>query len=112
MFKWFGKIFGSEKVIDAGIKGIDAIWFTNEEKAEAHKEFLKLYEPYKLAQRLIALIITIPYVLCVLILFGMYIAGLEVVPAVDFLNELLGIPFMMIIAFYYAGSLPIPKMKK
>ena len=29
-----GKLFGSDKVIDAGISGIDKVFYTDEEKAE------------------------------------------------------------------------------
>ena len=61
MFGIFKKLFGSEKVIDSGINAIDAMVFTDEEKSNAKMAFLKLYEPYKVAQRYIALILTIPY---------------------------------------------------
>ena len=62
-------IFGSDSVIDAGINGIDALVFTDEEKSTAKMKFLKLYEPYKLAQRLLALILAIPYAVAWMITF-------------------------------------------
>ena len=55
------KIFGSDKIIDAGIKSIDAMVYTDEEKSDKKALFLKLYEPYKLAQRYLALIFCVPY---------------------------------------------------
>lgn len=57
MFDIFKKIFGSKSVIDAGIKGIDALVFTGEEKANLHLKFLKLYEPFKLAQRVLSFMV-------------------------------------------------------
>lgn len=51
----WGKLFGSDSYIDAGIKGIDAMVFTDEEKSSKKLLFLKLYEPFKLAQRYLAM---------------------------------------------------------
>jgi len=34
----FSKIFGSDTVIEGAVKGIDKVFFTDEEKADAHKE--------------------------------------------------------------------------
>ena len=39
----WSSIFGSDKIIDAGISGIDAMVFTDEEKSSAKMRFLKLY---------------------------------------------------------------------
>ena len=51
----WNSLFGSDKIIDAGINGIDQMVFTDEEKSSAKMKFLKLYEPFKLAQRYIAM---------------------------------------------------------
>ena len=51
-----GKIFGSDKVIDSAISGIDKVWFTDEEKAELHLKFLDRYKPFALAQRSLAMV--------------------------------------------------------
>lgn len=51
----WSSLFGSNKIIDAGINGIDQMVFTDEEKSLAKMKFLKLYEPFKLAQRYIAM---------------------------------------------------------
>ena len=52
MWTILGTIFGSKKVVDASISGIDKLVFTNEEKADTHLKFLEAYKPFKLAQRL------------------------------------------------------------
>ena len=56
------KLFGSDKIIDAGINGIDAMIFTDEEQSKAKMAFLKLYEPFKLAQRYLAMTFCPAYV--------------------------------------------------
>ena len=60
---FFGKLFGSDKVVSAGISAIDAMVHTDEEKVKEKMAFLKLYEPYKIAQRYIAFIVCVPYML-------------------------------------------------
>lgn len=61
----WGKLFGSDKVIggvvDGVYNGVDKLAFTTEEKAEYFHKMLKLYEPFKIAQRLLACIFGIPY---------------------------------------------------
>lgn len=64
----FGRLFGSDKVIDAGISGLDKMFYTSEEKAEDKLraaswkiKMLGAYEPFKVAQRLLALTFAIPY---------------------------------------------------
>ncbi len=100
---FFSKLFGNDKIIEAGISGIDALVFTDEEKSNAKMQFLKLYEPYKLAQRYLALIYSIPYALSWLVTF---IASFVV--DVTLQMELLkGDAFyinIVILSFYFGGG--------
>ena len=64
---FWSKLFGSDKIISAGINTIDKIVYTDEEKADNKLSLLKLYEPFKLAQRLLAVIYSIPYAICWLV---------------------------------------------
>lgn len=59
---FWGKLFGADNVVDAAIKTGDAIFYTDEEKADYKLNLLKAYEPFKLVQRYLALIVFIPYV--------------------------------------------------
>jgi len=43
---FFGRIFGSDSVIDGAINGIDKVWFTDEEKSDYHLKMLASYEPF------------------------------------------------------------------
>ena len=69
----FGKIFGSKNVVDTMIKGayngLDKAILTNEERLDIHMKFLKLYEPFKLIQRILVMIYCIPYMFCWLATF-------------------------------------------
>jgi len=100
-----GKIFGSSDVIDAGIKAVDALVFTDEEKSKAKLALLKSYEPFKIAQRYLSLIFSALFSLAfvtalLLSLFGMsYKPVLEVVTAFS-----LGQIMTVIIGFYFLGG--------
>lgn len=106
-----GKLFGSEKVIDSAANGIDKVFFTNQEKSEQWLDTLKAYEPFKLAQRLIALIVTIAYVsvwlICaILMVLGMWLdTSMELSKTLAEWNyNTLGLPFTLILSFYFAGG--------
>lgn len=123
----FSKIFGTEKVIDAGISAIDKSFYTEEEKAEHHIkvagikiDLLKAYEPFKLAQRLIAFMVGIPFVAIHAIIFLIQLillmlalrygsesydfAMTQLDLMVDRNNQTLGEPFAWIVGFYFFGG--------
>ena len=106
----WSSLFGSDKLIDAGINGIDAMVFTDEEKSSAKMKFLKLYEPYKIAQRWLALVVSIPYVSMWFITGLIYIADIFTVKELDtskimgFLNGDMGSAFILVLSFYFAGG--------
>lgn len=106
----WSSLFGSDKIIDAGINGIDAMVFTDEEKSSAKMKFLKLYEPYKIAQRWLALVVTIPYVSLWFLVGVIYIADIFMVKDLDtskimtYLNGDMGSAFILILSFYFAGG--------
>lgn len=99
------KLFGSEKVIDGVMRGADALAYTPEEKAEMHSRLLKLYEPFKLAQRLLALTFCVPYAAAWLITFGAsFSADMNVSLQLDLLNGDIGNIVLMIVIFYFGGG--------
>ena len=99
----FSKLLGTDKVVDAGIKGIDAIFYTDQEKAENKKAFLKLYEPFKLAQRYLALVFSIPYVLMVVVTFGASFF-MDVTVQKELLMGDIGTIVGIIVGFYFLGG--------
>lgn len=121
----FAKLFGSEKIIDAGISGIDKAFYTAEEKSEddlkriaLKMQFMKLYEPFKIAQRYLALMTGIPFVsLHVIVAVNWILAVWLVADKVryefvtdqlhiiaEMNNTTLGEPFAIILFFYFLGG--------
>lgn len=107
---FIGRLFGSQKAIDAGISGLDKIFYTDEEKAENKLKaapwkikLLKAYEPFKLAQRILAITYSVPYILAWV---SCYIASFWI--NVDVQKEILGgqIAYIniTIIGFYFGGG--------
>jgi hypothetical protein len=113
-------LFGNENVIkkaaDGIYNGVDAAFYTNEEKASGFLNLLKGYEPFKIAQRLLMLVVTIPYVLiwvlCALLIMSSgfvasdtgagLIEAAKVTGAMN--NDTLGIPVSLVVAFYFGGG--------
>lgn len=112
----FAKLFGSDKIIDAGIKAGDAIFFTDQEKADWKIRLLKAYEPFKIAQRWLAIILSIPFVSLhtvsgVQILLAGWIGGAvgksaheAALSVMEWNNETLGIPVAIVLGFYFSGG--------
>ncbi|WP_339678294.1 hypothetical protein [uncultured Zhongshania sp.] len=98
-----GKLFGSDKVIDAGIKGIDAVVFTAEEKSQYQLALLKAYEPFKIAQRLLALTFGVPYAFAWLVTFAVSFK-FDVESQLRLLSGDMGTIVMTIVGFYFLGG--------
>ena len=126
MFKTLGKIFGTDSVIEKGMEIGDEIFYTKQEQASDDIKksnyklaFMKQYEAYKLAQRLIALVITcylvvVSFILLCAQLYVMFMFW-ENPEAYDFFSQQLkdiasyqietfGTAFMFITGFYYGGG--------
>ena len=123
----FSRIFGSKDVIkqaaDGIYHGVDKAFYTSEEKAEGFLKLLKAYEPFKLAQRWLALVLTIPYVVvwvlaALMMVIGGFITpentkdgiyfGTHLVESAKNLgamnNDTLGFPVALILGFYFGGG--------
>lgn len=113
-------LFGSENVIkkaaDGIYNGVDAAIYTDQEKASGFLNLLKGYEPFKLAQRLLALTLAIPYVTVWIACAAMLAAsgfvdpayGAQIADSAKALgalnNETLGTPVALVMAFYFGGG--------
>lgn len=112
------KLFGSDKIVDGLIQSADNIWETTEEKSKAKMLFLKLYEPFKIAQRYALLLFTIPFVMLhiavvVSWLVSLFVIGdrvkynfvTEQLHEIAHMNNLaLGEPVLWIVGFYFLGG--------
>lgn len=99
----FAKLFGNKKIVDAGISGIDKMFYTNEEKADGFRKLLKLYEPFKIAQRFLALIFGIPYAAAWFITF-LSSFFIDVSGQLILLGGTMGQIVLAIVAFYFLGG--------
>jgi hypothetical protein len=108
---WLGKLFGTEKVINTGVDMLDNAFYTEQEKAEGHIRLLKAYEPFKLAQRFLALIVVPPWVLGQFACFLLSFTDIDLTNAVEILDGKLGMAALTILAFYFAGG-AINSLKK
>ena len=104
-----GKLFGSSKVIekmgDGIYNGIDKAVYTPEEMIDNRIKSLEAYEPFKLAQRLLAAIFCIPYSLMCFITFVSSFFDIDVSKQQEvLLNGTMGQIVLAIVAFYFLGG--------
>ncbi len=118
MFGWFSKLAGKSDLLNKAASGIDALVLTDEERVKYNLKrqelYLKLEEevnkqclPRALTRRYIALMVTIPYIVIVVIKCMIeFASAFGIIDAVDLNSvnvtlEALTMPFTSIIIFYY-----------
>lgn len=105
----FAKPEDASKVIDGAVKGLDKMFFTKEEKAEANQKLSEWYLKYlaatdgqNIARRLIAMIVVGLWAF--LVIFGVVIRWFNEKMS-DFvfevLTEVVMTPFSIVIGFYF-----------
>jgi hypothetical protein len=101
----FKRIFGTSDIMKQGVDMIDNSFYTKQEKAQSHKDFLKLYIPYKLAQRVLAFSVIGVFLFSFLTIFIMIILNLDVTTLIKTVNSF-GLPYLtgMVMTYYFAGS--------
>lgn len=112
-----GRIFGSDSVIekaaDGIYNGVDKAFYTDEEKATGFITLLKSYEPFKLAQRVIAFMLIgaflITWLLAVILFAAAGIMDSTVLHGAAtnlgaLNNETLGLPVTIVVGFYFGGG--------
>ena len=122
MFKILGRIFNPKKLGESIISGVDKAILTNEEKLDYMQKMLVLYEPYKLAQRILAIMFSGAFILVHLltaISHFVYVLrefdATNIISLYKFNNESLGTLVLIIVGFYFAGGVlegTINKLKK
>lgn len=113
----FATIFGSSKIIDAGLSLIDDAFYTDSEKAEdkqkaiegkgkAKINLLNAYAPFKVTQRYLALMFGGMFVVSFFLVLSMTLAGYNVAPVFKVMEEFkVGWVMMTIVMFYFGGGL-------
>ena len=100
----------ARKVLDAGLSGIDQAWFTGQEKAAWFLKYLSATQPQNLARRVIAFGIVGLWMFLVIlaVLIGLVFGieeGARSLFVFSVIKELVQIPFLGIMAFYFATHL-------
>ena len=101
---FLSKLFGTEKAIDAGAKLLDNAFYTDQEKAAGHVRLLKAYEPFKLAQRFLALLVVPPWALGWFVCFVLSFTDIDLTYPMEILEGKLGLAALTILGFYFAGG--------
>jgi hypothetical protein len=111
MWKILGSIFNPKKLGESIISGIDKSFLSKEESLDYFQEMLVLYEPYKLAQRILAIMFSSVFLFVHLIVaithFIYVLRGVEaktIIELYQFNNDSLGTIVLIIISFYFAGG--------
>jgi hypothetical protein len=113
MFGMLGKLFGSDKVIDGAMRGIDAIVYTDEEKAnmELSKAKVKIdllgaYAPFKIAQRYLAVMFSGAFLATMTAAMVLALLDKPYQPVLDVVEAFsLGYIVLAIVTFYFGGGL-------
>ena len=110
MFSVISKMLGSGDVISKGLHLIDNMHTRTEEeiqaKAKAKTDLLQAYAPFKLAQRYLALMFGLTFLLSYVLVLTMTISGYGDPDAVTKVMDQFSINYAMLIilGFYFGGG--------
>ena len=111
MLAVLAKILGSGDVISKGLDLIDDMHTSKVEeiqvKNKAKVELLSAYAPFKVAQRYLALMFGLTYLVCFFIVLMMTLLGYGDIQGIKFIlsDFYIGEIMLAIIAFYFGGGL-------
>ena len=103
------RIFGSGEVISQGLQLIDDMHTSKEEeivaKSKAKIDLLQAYAPFKIAQRYLAVMFTVTFLLCFVLVLTMTLLGKGDIDAVkQVLGDFYIGEIMLTIVFFYFGG--------
>lgn len=108
----WAKLFGSDKVVEKTLEITDEAFYTDQEEAsdrlarfDKKAKVLEAYEPFKLAQRYLAMIVLPPYALAWFVTFCASFF-VDTSKQIDMLTSSTGIPAiaLAISIFYFGGG--------
>lgn len=107
----FGNSKNAEKTVDGAIKGLDKMFFTKEEKAEANQKlsdwylkYLEATQPQNQARRLLAMVVAFLWAFLVLVgVIAKYFDTEYSEFVFKVLTDVVTNPFMLIMSFYFVA---------
>lgn len=94
----------------------DLEYLSDKDKADIHHKTLSFYEPFKLAQRVLAMVVAVPYVLIWVSAAGLLVISGFFEPVLsdqlqrvakmlgNLNNTTLGVPVSLVLGFYFGGG--------
>jgi hypothetical protein len=108
-----GKIFSADKLVESVGNGVDKFFDGNGDKAQRFERLLGLYEPFKLAQRILALMFSGVYLLSHVLALAVMFFKPELSAIIwERSNDNLLYIVLSIITFYFAGGVVNPALKR
>ncbi len=109
MFSVLSKIFGTGDVISKGMDLIDSMHTSDEEEiaanAKAKVDLMKAYAPFKVAQRYLAVMFTINFILAFWATAGLWYFDKDMKGFVDIMSAFnIGWIMLTIVGFYFGGG--------
>ncbi len=103
MISGLKKLFTSSEVVEDISSGIDKSIYTTEEKVDNFHKLLELYTPFKVAQRILMIIMCVPYATA---WFSTFIASffIDTSKLIIILDGNMGTVVFTIILFYFGGG--------
>lgn len=102
---WLGGLFSSDKIIDGGIKAVDALVFTDEERANLLMKYAESTLPMNMARRIIASIVAGVWALFVIACgVSLYVENAQTELLMDFTARAIMPPFTAIMSFYFLSQ--------
>lgn len=100
---WFKTLFSSDKLIENASNGIDKAILTKEEQLDNFQVLLTLYAPFKIAQRILAVVFCVPYAIAFILTFA-FSFFMDVESQKDLLSGDISLVVGIIVAFYFGGG--------
>ena len=101
----FGRIFGTKKAVNYEHSIIDGLDIPDVEKVKLRLELFNRYTAFKMAQRVLALIITLIYVLAMILAAAYHYKGLDYKGVITIISAFeLGLVMLSVVSFYVGGG--------
>lgn len=97
-------IFGSGKVIEKGLDLADKAFFTDQEKSENFERLMKIYEPFKLIQRIMVITFCVPFAILHSIVIIGCMFGMDWLSISSIINDAFGYPVAAAVTLYLGGG--------